>query len=161
MKKYFNILLVGCSLAVIGIVLSVYQFSLFSYINHLPQNKFDKEVETVYYTINNKDLHIRLIDNNYYIVKDENLADQVKLSFIYYPSFIVLDKKEVEKVAYRDVTVNFKIANDTGFFYSDLFNTVSNDLKLGKIHNYSLLFQPYVEITINPEQMNRIKIISR
>jgi len=159
MKKYFIPLFLGSVLIGAGIVLTIFEFSLFTYINTLPPHNFEKQEEATYYTIHNKDLYIRVIGNNYHIVKDETLNDQVKVEFNYYPDFIMFDRVDVEKATYREIKIKFSVMHNSSAFYGELFNLVSSDLKARRLHNYIPLFQPYVEITTNPNDMSKIKII--
>ncbi len=159
MKRYFLPLFIGSILIGAGIVLSVFEFSFFSYSNNLPNNNFEVKEEETYYSIEHKGLYVRVTGNNYHVIKDETLNNQAKVTFSYYPDFITLNRVENETMSHREVRLRFGIAHNSGAFYHQLFDLFASDLKNKELHNYVSFFQPYIEISVNPNEMSRVKII--
>ncbi|MGI6324687.1 MAG: hypothetical protein ACOXZS_01930 [Bacilli bacterium] len=159
MRRYFLPILLGSILIGAGIILSVFEFSFFSFVNQLPEHNFEKKVEETYYSISDKDLYIKVLNDNYHVIKDESLFNQAKVTCNYYPNFLTLSKEERKNNNYNILKIRFNVTLDNSLFYKKLFGLISTDLKNKEIHNYLPFFESYVEISVNPNELHKVKVI--
>ena len=159
MRTAILLLILGGMFIGAGIVLAIFEFSFFSYANYLPEHNYTEKREQLYYPIDKQDLYIKIANNNYLIVEDNTLTNQARVTFTYYPTFIKLSKVETETIRYRQLKVKYNFSHSEEDFYYELFNLISDDIKNRTIHNYSAFFRPYIEVSVNRSELNKVKII--
>ena len=159
MRRYFFPMVLGSILIGAGIVLSIFEFSFFTYHDYLPEGSIIENQEARYYAIDQKDLYLKIKDINYQILYNDTLVDQALVTFNYYPSLYTLKKEETKTNNYREVKVAFKLKLNQENFYKELYNILVRDLKNKEIHNYGLFFKPNLNIQINPNDIDSIKVI--
>jgi ArsR family metal-binding transcriptional regulator len=159
MKRYFLPLAFGSILIGLGIILSIFEFSFFSYYNYLPENNYEKRQEHTYYSISDKSLYINTRGNSYNLIQDNNLTDQVKVTLYYYPDFVTLNKSESEGTIYKQLNIKFNYIHNNDEAYKQMLKLLSTDLKRREMHNYTFFFRPTIEIRVNPLKINKVRIV--
>jgi hypothetical protein len=159
MKKYLFTLMLGTILIGTGVILSMFEFIQFNYSANYPANFSQIKEETDSYTLDNKNLDINLNNSDYYIIKDNNIQDKVIIKYYYFPEYIKLIKEDNYSNSFRNLNLDFELRYKNNTAYKDFYHLVIANLKDRQIYNYSLIFTPDIQISINPNDLNKINIV--
>jgi hypothetical protein len=160
MRKYVFSLILGSILIGTGSILLSFEIMQYKYSNSYPID-FAKSIEqTDYYNLDDNILTINLETNNYMIIKDENIKNQIDITYNYYPNYVEIIKEEKQTINNKQLNIDFNLKYENNKAFQDFYNTIMNNLKNKQIYNYSLIFKPFIQITINPNDSNKIKVIT-
>jgi hypothetical protein len=159
MKKLFISLAIGSILIGVGIVLLVYDFSKLDYIDENIEIRLNRSVEITDYKLGVKPLDIRLLGSEYEVFYDEELKNEMRIVVYYYPDLVRVGKVEKETIRGRELKLTYQTGHRNRHFYKAIFEIIGDSLNDGKIYNYFRALSPRVEITINEEDIDKIRVI--
>ena len=172
-KKFFNVKTIVNKkyiyAAIIGVLVSTIFFQIDVFYDNSPYNvskslpqPFEVENKRVHFDITNKETIYLKTDakfNNFEIIVDNNLDDEIVLDFEYY---------KTAKVSYTnhfsendDLIISFdsdiKFSNDD---FIDLLTLGVESIEKKTIYNYNMLRYPRIKVYVNSENKNKVKTLN-
>lgn len=150
-KVHFIPFLVGAIIFVVGSLLSIDLMLDFTYINKIPNVRYDYVTETYEGTVtNNLNVDLEYGQKNF-IIDDTLEDDYYRIEVSYYDDLVNVirtNNYQSEKI---------EIGETDHSVSKDIYNIVLKDLKKHEIHNYYKLFQIKVNVYASSNTMPKIR----
>ena len=155
-RSFLPMIIISTIIFLLGISLTVYNFSRFKYPNSLEQSSLIKITEEKKITLDDPNTNIILSKGNYEIITDDNLADnEIRVEVSYYDDYIdvLYHQEKVKDINY----LVFRATKNDKIDVSLKIDNIIKDLKRGYIFNYSNVDKINIKIYANNEVKNNIE----
>lgn len=151
-----TILIVSIVIFLLGIGLTIYNFSQFKYPNSLENSSLEKVTEEQKITLDDPNTSIILSHGNYEVIVDDTLTNnELRVEVSYYDDYVdvLYHQEKVQDINY----LVFKTTKDEQINLSKKYNNIIKDLQHGYIFNYSNVQNMNIKIYANNEVKNNIE----
>lgn len=162
MKRYWIPLLIGVILFGIGCGALWFEVTDFSYIDQVPNHTYQEKTENfVFPIVENGNYRIINSDGTIQLQTDDDLKDEIKVAVTYYPDFGKIGHYENSYYENKPVKniVFYMREIDQWNMLKKIKDMVFTDIKDKTFHNYGLLNDVTIVVTVPTDKKEQISII--
>ncbi len=155
-SSLLSMIIISISVFLLGIGLTIHNFSQFKFPNSLEKSSLLKITEEEAITLDDSNTKIILSQGNYEIIADDSLSDnEIRAEVSYYDDYVdvLYHQEKVDNINY----LVFRTTKDEQVDLAKKFKNIVKDLKRGYVFNYSNVNKMSIKIYANSEVKNNME----